>query len=51
MGTNFYLMTKNKEIRDKYFGYDYKLTDEPDWGISDSYRKDLGGMVAIVSEP
>lgn len=34
MGTNFYMMTKDKEVRDKYFGYDYALTDVPDWGYS-----------------
>ena len=32
MGTNFYLMTKHKDVRDKYFGYSCSLTDTPEWG-------------------
>ena len=32
MGTNFYLATKSKETRDKYFGWKYEIVDEPDWG-------------------
>ena len=32
MGTNFYLATPDKEVCDKYFGYDYELTDTPTWG-------------------
>ena len=31
MGTNYYLSTKNKELVHKYFEYDYKLEDEPDF--------------------
>ena len=31
MGTNFYLNTTDKDVRDKYFGYDYELTDNPEW--------------------
>ena len=34
MGTNFYMMTKSKEVCNKYFGWHYELTDEPDWGYS-----------------
>lgn len=29
MGTNFYFMTKNKELAHKYFEEDYELVDEP----------------------
>jgi hypothetical protein len=43
MGTNFYLMTKSKEVRDKYFGYDYELTDTPDWGYEIHIAKTSGG--------
>lgn len=33
MGTNFYLITQSKEIRNKFFtDSDYELTDEPIWG-------------------
>lgn len=32
MGTNFFLATSDKEVRDKYFGYDCELTDTPSWG-------------------
>ena len=32
MGTNFYLATKVKELKERYFGNDYVLTDTPDWG-------------------
>lgn len=31
MGTNFYLATTDRETRDKYFGYDYELMDDPIW--------------------
>ena len=32
MGTNFYLMTKSKEVCEKHFGNRFELTDYPDWG-------------------
>lgn len=32
MGTNFYLATKNRDLRDEYFGNNFILTDIPDWG-------------------
>ncbi len=31
MGTNFYIGTADKEARDEYFGWKYKLTDTPTW--------------------
>ena len=34
MGTNFYMMTKNKELAQKYAPYSYELTDEPEFGYS-----------------
>lgn len=45
MGTNFYLMTKSKEVRDKYFGYDYSLTDIPDWGYTIHIAKTSAGWL------
>lgn len=45
MGTNFYLMTKSKEVRDQYFGYDYRLTDEPDWGYEIHIAKTSAGWL------
>lgn len=32
MGTNYYAITKNKELVEKYFPYDYMLTDSPYFG-------------------
>ena len=47
MGTNFYMMTQNKEVCDKYFGYDYELTDRPDWGYSIHIAKTSGGWLPL----
>ncbi len=34
MGTNYYLLTKNKKLKEKYFDFnnDYELTDKPCFG-------------------
>lgn len=32
MGTNYYLMTKNKELVHSYFDTEYEIVDEPDFG-------------------
>ena len=45
MGTNFYIMTKSKEARDKYFGWNYKLTDTPDWGYRQHVAKTSCGWL------
>lgn len=45
MGTNFYIMTKSKEARDKYFGWSYKLTDTPDWGYQQHVAKTSCGWL------
>ena len=45
MGTNFYIMTKSKEARDKYFGWSYKLTDTPDWGYRQHVAKTSCGWL------
>ena len=47
IGTNFYLMTKNKEHRDLYFGYDYELTDVPDWGYQIHIAKTSCGWLPL----
>lgn len=45
MGTNFYIMTKSKEARDKYFGWNYELTDTPDWGYQQHVAKTSCGWL------
>ena len=47
MGTNFYMMTKNKEKRDKYFGWNYELTDTPDWGYQIHIAKTSCGWLPL----
>ena len=45
MGTNFFIMTKSKEARDKYFGWNYELTDTPDWGYQQHVAKTSCGWL------
>ena len=47
MGTNFYLMTSSKDARDKYFGWNYELTDTPDWGYSQHIAKTSCGWLPL----
>lgn len=47
MGTNFYLATKSKEIRDKYFGWKYEIVDEPDWGYEIHIAKTSCGWLPL----
>lgn len=47
MGTNFYIMTKSKEARDKYFGWSYELTDTPDWGYQQHVAKTSCGWLPL----
>ena len=47
MGTNFYISTNNKEVRDKYFGYNYELTDMPDWGYQIHIAKTSMGWLPL----
>ena len=47
MGTNFYLMTKSKEKRDQYFGWDCELTDTPDWGYQIHIAKTSCGWLPL----
>ena len=44
MGTNFFMMTRDKKQRDKWLEYDeYELTDTPDWGYEVHVAKTSGG--------
>ena len=44
MGTNFYMMTRDKTIRDKWIKDDnYHLTDCPDWGYEIHVAKTSAG--------
>lgn len=47
MGTNFYMITKSKETRDEYFGWDYELTDAPDWGYKIHIAKTSMGWLPL----
>lgn len=48
MGTNFYLLTKSKEKRDKWFVCgEYELTDIPDWGYEVHIAKTSGGWLPL----
>jgi hypothetical protein len=40
-------MTKSKEARDKYFGYNYELTDRPDWGYEIHIAKTSCGWLPL----
>lgn len=43
MGTNYYMMTQDKEFVKKYFPDDYELTDEPCLGYEIHIGKRSGG--------
>lgn len=47
MGTNFYLGTANKEIAEKYFGFNYELTDFPAWGYEIHIAKTSCGWLPL----
>ena len=47
MGTNFYLQTANKETANKYFSYDYTLTDTPTWGYEIHIAKTSAGWLPL----
>lgn len=47
MGTNFYMMTKFKKARDKYFNWNYELTDTPDWGYRQHIAKTSSGWCPL----
>lgn len=45
MGTNFYLMTRNKSIAEQIG--DFELTDTPDWGYEIHIGKRSGGWLPL----
>lgn len=47
MGTNFYLSTNDREVCDKYFGYDYELTDTPKWAYQIHIAKTSCGWLPL----
>ena len=46
MGTNYYLATSNKEVKDKYLR-NYGLTDEPSWGYEIHIAKVSAGWMPL----
>lgn len=47
MGTNFYLMTRNKQAAQKYAPYSYELTDEPYFGYEIHVAKTSCGWLPL----
>jgi len=47
MGTNFYLMTRNKSMAQKYAPYSYSLTDEPYFGYEIHIAKTSCGWLPL----
>lgn len=47
MGTNFYLITRNKTMAQKYAPYSYELTDEPYFGYEVHIAKTSGGWLPL----
>ena len=47
MGTNFYLMTRNKKMAEKYAPYSYHLTDEPYFGYEIHIAKTSCGWLPL----
>lgn len=50
MGTNFYLATDNKDVRNQYFGYDYQIVDEPNWGYEIHIAKTSAGWLPLFQK-
>lgn len=50
MGTNYYAITKNKEVAEKYFPYDYSLTDVPYFGYEIHIGKRSAGWKPLFQE-
>lgn len=50
MGTNYYMMTKNKEIVERYFPGEYELVDTPDFGYEVHIGKRSGGWTPLFEE-
>ena len=49
MVTDFYLITKNKVARDKYFRYEYNTTDEPAWGYAIHIARTSDGWLPLFN--
>lgn len=47
MGTNFYMITKNKELAQRYAPYSYELTDEPYFGYEIHIAKTSAGWLPL----
>lgn len=47
MGTNFYMITKNKEMAQRYAPYSYELTDEPYFGYQIHVAKTSCGWLPV----
>ena len=50
MGTNFYMMTSDKEAANEWFEDSYELTDYPQWGYSIHIAKTSGGWKPLFQE-
>ena len=50
MGTNFYMMTSDKEDANEWFEDNYELTDYPQWGYSIHIAKTSGGWKPLFQE-
>lgn len=47
MGTNFYFHTQNKTMAEKYAGWEYELTDIPDWAYEIHIAKTSCGWLPL----
>lgn len=47
MGTNFYFHTQNKTMAEKYAGWEYELTDIPDWAYEIHIAKTSRGWLPL----
>ena len=50
MGTNFFLGTRDRETKDKYFGWKYELTDTPTWLYQQHIAKTSMGWLPSFEE-
>ena len=50
MGTNYYLATTNKDVKERYFK-NYSLTDEPVWAYEIHIAKISGGCMPPKALP
>lgn len=50
MGTNFYMMTKNKELVEKHFPYEYEIVDVPYFGYEIHIGKRSSGWKPLFQQ-